>query len=86
MGEYADGVPKAFAPYRSATFTLNDDLRVHLHGKLAWATATWTGDLIRKDGPTDHLEGRYTALLEKRGKEWLVVHEHMSVPLGGDKK
>jgi ketosteroid isomerase-like protein len=83
--EYAAGVPTAFATYRSGTFTLNDDLRVHRHGgNLAWATATWRGELNKKAGGTEHLEGRYTAVLEKRGKNWLIIHEHMSVSLGGE--
>jgi ketosteroid isomerase-like protein len=78
--EYASGVPDAFAPYKSGKFTLNDDLRVHRQGSLAWATGTWRADLVKKAGGTEQMEGRYTAVLEKRGKEWLVVHEHMSVP------
>jgi len=78
--EYAAGVPKAFAPYKSGKFTLSDDLRVNRQGKLAWATGTWRGDLVKKAGGSEHMEGRYTAVLEKRGKEWVVVHEHMSVP------
>jgi ketosteroid isomerase-like protein len=78
--DYAAGVPEAFAPYKSGRFTLNDDVRVHRQGNLAWATATWRADLVKKVGGTEHMEGRYTAVLEKRGKEWLVVHEHMSVP------
>jgi ketosteroid isomerase-like protein len=78
--EYASGVPEAFAPYKSAKFTLNDDLRVHRQGSSAWATATWRADLVKKAGDSEHMEGRYTAVLEKRGNEWLVVHEHMSVP------
>ncbi len=84
--EYAAGVPTAFAGYRSGKFTLNDDLRVHRHGNLAWATATFLAELTKKDGGAEHVEGRYTAVLEKRGKNWLVVHEHMSVPLGGEQK
>ena len=83
--EYAAGVPKAFAAYRSGKFTLNDDLRVHQLGNLAWATATWHGDLAKRDGSRENLAGRYTAVLEKQGKVWLVIHEHMSVPLGGEK-
>jgi ketosteroid isomerase-like protein len=78
--EYVAGVPEAFAPYKSGKFTLNDDLRVHRQGSLAWATGTWRADLVKKAGGTEQMEGRYTAVLEKRGKEWLVVHEHMSVP------
>ena len=85
--EYAAGVSKAFAGYRSGKFTLNDDLRVHRQDKLAWATATWRAELTRRDGAAnEHLEGRYTAVLEKRGTRWLIVHEHMSAPLGGEQK
>jgi ketosteroid isomerase-like protein len=80
--EYAAGVPQAFAAYRSGKFTLNDDLRVHRQGNWAWAAATWQAELAKKDGSKEHLEGRYSAVLEKRGEQWLVVHEHMSVPLG----
>jgi ketosteroid isomerase-like protein len=80
--EYAAGVPQAFAPYRSGKFTLNDDLRVHRQGNLAWATSTWNAELTRKDGGKETVAGRYTAVLEKRGNDWLVLHEHMSVPLG----
>ncbi len=78
--EYAAGVPKAFAPYQSGKFVLNNDLQVHRQGNLAWAVATWRADLLKKAGGTDHMEGRYTAILEKRGNKWLVIHEHMSVP------
>ena len=81
--EYAAGVPKAFASYRSGKFALSDDLRVHRTGNLAWATATWRGELTKKDGGTETMEGRYTAVLEKHGKNWLLIHEHMSMPLGG---
>ncbi|HEY5990945.1 MAG TPA: nuclear transport factor 2 family protein [Candidatus Udaeobacter sp.] len=80
--EYAAGVPQAFAAYRSGKFTLNDDLRVHRQGNWAWATATWRAELTKKDGSQEHVEGRYSAVLEKRGGQWLVVHEHMSVPMG----
>lgn len=78
--EYETGVPKAFAPYKSGKFTLNDDLRVHRQGNQAWATATWHAELTKKDGSKENPEGRYTAVLEKRGAKWLVVHEHMSLP------
>ena len=78
--QYAEGVPKAFATYSSGKFTLGKDLRVHRHGNLAWATATWRGELWKKDGTKETVEGRYTVVLEKHGDDWLIVHEHMSVP------
>jgi ketosteroid isomerase-like protein len=80
--EYAAGVPQAFAAYRSGKFTFNDDLRVHRNGNLAWATSIWKGELTKKDGGKELVAGRYTAVLAKRGKNWLVIHEHMSVPMG----
>src|SRR5437588_6463264 len=42
--EYAAGVPKAFSDYKSGKFTVGDDLQVHRHGNLTWATCTWTAD------------------------------------------
>jgi uncharacterized protein (TIGR02246 family) len=78
--QYAEGVPKAFAAYASGKFTLGKDFRAHRHGSLAWATATWRAELLKKDGTKENAEGRYTVVLEKRGEDWLVVHEHMSVP------
>ena len=49
-------------------------------GKLGMGDGRLAADLVKKVGGTEHMQGRYTAVLEKRGKEWLVVHEHMSVP------
>lgn len=78
--QYAEGVPKAFAAYSSGKFTVGKDLKIHRHGNLAWGTATWTAELVKKDGTKENAEGRYTVVLEKRGDDWLIVHEHMSVP------
>ena len=79
--EYAEGVKKQFAPFASSKWTVGDDVRVRQSGNLAWGTATWHGELVKKDGSKQALDGRYTCVWEKRGKDWLVVHEHMSVPL-----
>jgi ketosteroid isomerase-like protein len=82
--EYPAGVQKAiFKPNQSAKFKLNDDLRVHRRGSLAWATVTFGADIVNKQGASSHLNGRWTMVLEKRPHGWIVVHEHVSVPLGG---
>jgi len=82
--EYRAGVPKAiFEPNQSIKFKLNDDLRVHRRGSLAWATVTFGADIVNKQGGSSHLNGRWTMVLEKRSQGWIVVHEHVSVPLGG---
>jgi uncharacterized protein (TIGR02246 family) len=79
--EIAAEVPKALAAYRSLKLT-SEGLRTHHTGNLAWATAILHGDFAKKDGGTDHLDLRYTVVLEKRRQAWLVVHEHLSVPAG----
>jgi ketosteroid isomerase-like protein len=81
--EYREGVQKAlFEPNRSIEAKI-DDLRIHWRGSLAWATFTVALDLVSKQGAPSHLNARWTMVLEKRTKGWIVVHEHVSVPLGG---
>jgi len=72
-----------FDPNRSIGAKLNDDLAVHRRGSLAWATFTVAIDLVSKEGASSHLNARWTMVLEKRARGWIVVHEHVSVPLGG---
>lgn len=82
--EYRATVPKVlFEPNSSVKLKVNDDLRVHSRGSLAWATFTFGADITNKQGATSHLDGRWTMILEKREKGWIVVHEHVSAPLGG---
>ena len=80
--ELAAESAKALAAYRSLKLTSGKNLQAYRTGNLAWATAILHGDLAKKDGGTDHLDLRYTAILEKRHQAWLVVHEHLSVPAG----
>lgn len=81
--EYRATVPKVlFEPNSSLKLKVNDDLRVHSRGSLAWATFTFGADITNKQGVTSHLDGRWTMILEKRAGGWLVVHEHVSAPLG----
>jgi ketosteroid isomerase-like protein len=82
--EYSAGAQKyLFDPNRSIDAKLNDDLAVHRRGSLAWATFTLAIELVSKEGASSHLNARWTMVLEKRAKGWIVVHEHVSVPLGG---
>ena len=79
--EYAEGYKKLIADYSSVKFTLDPDARAHQRGNMAWATATWKGKLLKKDGTKETLEGRWTAVFEKRGDNWIIVHDHFSLPL-----
>lgn len=78
--EYAAGYKKMMADYSSVKYTLNPDARAHQRGDLAWANGTWRGDMVKKDGTKETIEGRWTAIFEKRGDNWIIVHDHFSLP------
>ena len=60
----------------------NDDLRVHIRGAVAWSTVSIRGSGQMHDGtPISMSEARVTLIFEKRGSEWLIVHEHGSSAL-----
>ena len=80
--EYAAGVKKAFGGTASAKFTADDDITVSHHGNFAWTTDTFHGVLTGKDGKTSNLNGRHTAIWERVGGKWLIVHDHVLVPMG----
>ena len=77
---YKNEIKKVQESIKEFKIILNDDLTVHVAGKVAWATATWKMDFQFKDGTTRHLEGRLTEVLEKQKGKWKIVHEHASVP------
>jgi ketosteroid isomerase-like protein len=82
--EYHDGVQKElFANMASGSLTAGKDLKVSRHGTFAWTTVSMHFSEKTKDGKTTEADVRYTGIWEKRGASWLLVHEHLSVPLGG---
>jgi ketosteroid isomerase-like protein len=79
--EYQAGVKNILAGYKSAKFTVNDDLAVHPHGDLVWATATIMEEMTTKAGKVDMGNFRWTVVFEDQGGKWMIVHEHVSAPL-----
>ncbi len=79
--EYEKGVKAVIAGYRSAKFTLNDDVSIHPHGDLVWATATVKSEMTTTAGKVEMGNFRWTVIFENEGGKWLIVHEHVSAPL-----
>jgi ketosteroid isomerase-like protein len=80
--EYATGVQKAFFDNAaSASLTAGKQLKVTRRGNVAWTSVPMHLSEKTKDGKSVELEIRYTGIWEKRGKSWLLVHEHLSAPL-----
>ena len=80
-GEYEKGSKELAAKYKSAKFTLNDDLAVHPHGDLVWVTATIGEEMTTTAGKVDMGNFRWTTIWENQNGRWLIVHEHVSVPM-----
>jgi ketosteroid isomerase-like protein len=82
--EYHDGVQKEFfANMASGSLTAGKDLKVWRRGTVAWTTVSMHFSEKTKDGKSIDTDVRYTGIWEKRGKNWVLVHEHLSAPLGG---
>jgi len=82
--EYHDGVQKEFfANMESGSLTADKDLKVARRGTLAWTTVSMHFSEKTKDGKAVEAKVRYTGIWERRGRNWLLVHEHLSAPMGG---
>jgi ketosteroid isomerase-like protein len=79
--QYADGVRKLLADYESVKLTLDPDVQFHPLANLVWADGTGTLSYSMKNGTKGKLPLRWTGVWEKRGGQWLMIHEHTSVPL-----
>lgn len=78
--QYAEGVKPMFASLSSLKFTLNDDVAVHHLGTWAWCTATVKTAMTDKAGKTSNVDARWTAVFQKKGAGWVIVHDHFSAP------
>jgi ketosteroid isomerase-like protein len=79
--EYDKGAKALLSNYKSATFTVNDDLAIHPAGDLAWVTATVKYEMTQKTGKVEMGNMRWTAVYENRDGKWIAVHEHVSMPV-----
>jgi ketosteroid isomerase-like protein len=81
--EYDKGVRNLLGGFETLKLTPNNDLKVTRRGSFAWTTVTFHLSAKPKVGGQMELDGRHTAIWEKRGREWVIVHEHFSAPLPG---
>jgi ketosteroid isomerase-like protein len=83
--EYVPGVHKALLDSAAEVkLTAGKDLKVTRRGSVAWTTVPMHFYEKTKDGKLMQADLRYTGIWEKRGSNWLLVHEHISVPMAGE--
>jgi ketosteroid isomerase-like protein len=80
--DYDAGSRNFIQTLESASLTPGKDLKATRHGNIAWTTVSMHLMAKTKDGRTIDTQLRYTGIWEKHGKTWLLVHEHISAPLG----
>ncbi len=80
--EYRDNFKKNVAPgFSTLTLTPNNDVKVTRRGNIALTTLTFHLSAKQKDGTPMEFDCRHTIVWEKRGGQWLIIHEHVSKPL-----
>jgi ketosteroid isomerase-like protein len=57
------------------------DVHAWRNGDMAWVTFAFSARATRRDGDRFEVVGRQTDVFQKRDGEWLIVHEHASIPL-----
>jgi hypothetical protein len=57
---------RVIAGYKSAKFTVNDDVAIHPHGDLVWATATVAEQMTTKAGKVEMGNFRWTGIWENK--------------------
>jgi ketosteroid isomerase-like protein len=78
--EYEKGAAQLLANFKSAKCSVND-VDIHNAGDWAWVTAIVHLDLVGKDDKPEPLDTRWTSIWQRQGGEWLIAHEHVSVPM-----
>jgi len=80
--EYSETFKKDVLPgFASLVLTPGNDLKVTRKGNIALVTLTFHLAAKQKDGQALEFDGRHTIVWEKRGAQWLIIHEHISKPL-----
>lgn len=79
--EYRAGFKQVAEQFSSLKLTANNDIKVTRRGNIVWTTDTFHVTGSQKNGQPVDLTCRHTLIWERRGGRWLIVHEHVSVPL-----
>jgi len=79
--DYEAGFQKVAGSWKSMKLTLNPDMQATRNGNIAWATYTAMFEIEPKEGAVMKGEARSTDIFEKRGNDWVIIHEHVSVPM-----
>ena len=78
--DYAKGFQAVSSGWKSMKLTMTE-MQASKQGNIAWVTAIVDGEIEPKSGPAMKMQVRSSDVFEKRGEEWIIVHEHVSSPM-----
>ncbi len=81
---FEKGAVELFSGFSSMKAKVSDAL-VRPIGEGALGTAVVHLDMVKKDGTPISMDVRWTGVWEQRDGRWLIVHEHVSVPMAAPK-
>ncbi len=80
--EYEEGVKKVIGDWKSAKAKVNYDGMIHSETpNMTWTATTVEMEWVDKDGKGQKGTVRWTAIWHKHGKDWMIAHEHVSMPI-----
>ena len=77
--EYDKGFQEMIAAWKSVKITLGD-FKATRNGNVVWAVYTAPVEIQPKQGALMKGVTRNTDIFEKKGDDWLITHEHVSLP------
>lgn len=77
--EYEKGFQQVAGMWKSIKINLGD-FQAARNGNVAWAVYTAPFEIEPKEGAVMKGISRNTDIFEKRGSDWLIIHEHVSAP------
>lgn len=79
--ETAAGYKAMTAGVKSVKVEISPDFQAHSNGPIAWVTFTGNFVVGMNDGKTNTSKARVTQILQKDKDSWLIIHEHVSMPM-----
>ena len=80
--EYEAGVKPMLASWKSMKAKVNYDGQIREETpNMVWTATTVDLEYVDKDGKEMKAPVRWTAIWHKHGANWVIAHEHVSVPM-----
>jgi ketosteroid isomerase-like protein len=78
--DYASGWKEVSKDWSALSLTMNDDAWIEIEDDVAATAVTGRAQITTKAGEKMSFDVRWSAFWEKKGKDWIILHDHFSIP------